>query len=43
MKRPMAATPNEDGTWFLYLWGPTAMLNRAEQRDSTIRRPIHAH
>lgn len=27
------AMPNEDGTWFLYLWGPWAMLNRAEQRD----------
>jgi hypothetical protein len=22
------AMPNEDGTWFLYLWGPWAMLNR---------------
>jgi hypothetical protein len=23
------AMPNEQGTWFLYLWGPRAMLNRA--------------
>lgn len=23
------AMPNEQGTWFLYLWGPWAMLNRA--------------
>ena len=23
------AMPNEDGTWYLYLWGPWAMLNRA--------------
>jgi hypothetical protein len=28
------AMPNEDGTWFLYLWGPWAMFNRAEQRGT---------
>jgi hypothetical protein len=24
------ATPNEPGTWYLYLWGPLAMLNRRD-------------
>jgi hypothetical protein len=26
----MAATPNEPGTWYLYLWGPWAMSNRSD-------------
>ncbi len=24
----VAAMPNDEGTWYLYLWGPWAMLNR---------------
>jgi hypothetical protein len=30
----MAAIPNEEGTWFLYLWGPWAMLNRRETDEA---------
>jgi hypothetical protein len=26
----MAAMPNEPGTWYLYLWGPWAMVNRRD-------------
>jgi hypothetical protein len=27
----LAATPNEEGIWYLYLWGPWAMLNRPRE------------
>jgi hypothetical protein len=32
----MAAVPNEDGTWYLYLWEPWALLNRAERSGGNI-------
>jgi hypothetical protein len=32
----MAAMPNEDGTWYLYLWGPWAMLNRLDTSEVDI-------
>lgn len=28
-------TPDEKGTWRLYLWGPLAILNRAQDRDAS--------
>ena len=28
-----AAMPNENGTWYLYLWGPWAMVNRRETAE----------
>lgn len=32
----MAAMPNEDGAWYLYLWGPWAMLNRRDTSEVDI-------
>lgn len=32
----MAATPNVEGEWFLYLWGPWAMLNRGGDSQASI-------
>lgn len=32
----MAAAPNEDGTWYLYLWGPWAMLNQDDTPEVDI-------
>ena len=32
----MAAMSNEDGAWYLYLWGPSAMLNRRDTSEVNI-------
>jgi hypothetical protein len=32
----MAAMPNEDGIWYLYLWGPSAMFNRRDMSENGI-------
>lgn len=32
----VAATPNEPGTWYLYLWGPWAMVNRRNVCEADI-------